>query len=134
MTDAVRAAAAPPPEPLQGELGDFDFLIGDWSVDNQRLKARWTRRPQWDRFASLSRCERRLGGLANVEEIVFPEQGWAGLTLRVLDPAAARWTIWWVSSREGRLQPPVYGGFVGGLGEFFGEDLDDGRFISVRYR
>jgi hypothetical protein len=135
MTDTVRGLhEGAPLEPPTGELDDFDFLMGDWTIDNRRLKTRWTSRPQWERFASRSRCEKRLGGLGNIEEIIFPDQGTAGMALRLFDPALRRWSIWWASSRDGRLQPPVVGGFVGGLGEFYGEDLDDGRFVAVRFR
>jgi hypothetical protein len=123
-------------DPPDGAPTDFDFLIGDWQISNRRLKARWTRRPEWERFESRSRCEPRLGGVSNVKEIVFDNEpgGQAGMTLRLFDPAMARWSIYWISSRDGRLQPPVHGGFEGDEGEFRGEDIDDGRFILVRYR
>lgn len=124
---------APLADPPQGSLEDFDFLVGDWRVENRRLKDRWADRPEWEAFPALCRLEPRLGGLANVEELTFVDKGWAGLTLRLFDPATRRWSIWWAGSRDGRLQPPVQGGFLGDRGEFYGEDLDDGRFIAVRY-
>ena len=132
MTDTLRDLRhlSPP----QGAPDDFDFLMGDWTIDNRSLKARWTARPEWRLFASRSHCEKRLGGVANVEEVIFPDQGSSGMAVRLFDPAARQWSIYWASSRDGRLQPPVLGGFTGGLGEFFGEDLDDGRFIAVRFR
>jgi hypothetical protein len=130
MTEAATLVLDPPP----GAADDFDFLMGEWRVSNRRLKARWTRKPQWDRFEGVSRCEPRLGGVSNVDEIVFADRGFAGLTVRLFDTAAMRWSIYWINSRDGVLQPPVHGGFDGDRGEFFGEDLDDGRFVLVRFR
>ncbi|HZZ34694.1 MAG TPA: hypothetical protein VFE03_03150 [Caulobacteraceae bacterium] len=127
------AATSAPIEPPHGHQDDFDFLFGDWQVANRRLTARWTSRPHWDVFSGAQHCEPRLGALANVDEIVFPDRGYAGMTLRVFDLRARRWSIWWVSSRDGVLTPPVQGGFMGDRGEFYGEDLDDGRPVQVRF-
>jgi hypothetical protein len=127
------AATSPPIEPPHGHPDDFDFLFGDWRVTNRRLKARWTADPQWDVFSATQRCEPRLGHIANVDEIAFAGRGYAGMTLRVFDLRARRWSIWWVSSRDGVLTPPVHGGFMGDRGEFYGEDLDDGVPVQVRF-
>ncbi|MBS0408848.1 MAG: hypothetical protein JSR86_02955 [Proteobacteria bacterium] len=107
--------------------------MGDWTVRNRRLKARWSGAPAWEAFEGRSRCEPRLGGLSNIEQIDFPDRGFSGMTVRLFDPAARRWSIYWISSRDGVLQPPVCGGFDGEAGVFFGEDLDDGRFVLVRF-
>src|SRR3954452_12832527 len=120
-------------EPPHGAPEDFDFLFGDWTVANRRLRARWTSHPVWDRFDGVQRCEPRLGGVANVDEITFPQKGYAGMTVRLFDLRQRRWSIWWVSSRDGVLTAPVHGGFMGDRGEFYGEDLDDDRPVQVRY-
>ena len=48
------------------------------------------------------------------------------------------WSIWWVNSRDGRLQPPVHGRFdAERLGTFYGDDTHDGTPdgtpVRVRY-
>jgi hypothetical protein len=50
-----------------------------------------------------------------------------------LRPDTGLWSIWWISSLEGRLRPPVTGGFENGVGLFEGDDLDDDRPIRARY-
>lgn len=69
-----------------------------------------------------------------MEEVHFPTKGFSGLTLRTFEPAADRWAIRWINSNDGVVQPPVYGGFDGLLGEFYGDDHDDGRPIKVVFR
>jgi hypothetical protein len=81
----------------------------------------------WDVFGATATCEPRLGGLVNVEEIAMPERGVSGVSLRSFDLATGLWSIWWISSLEGRLRPPVTGGFENGVGLFEGDDLDDDR-------
>lgn len=74
-----------------------------------------------------------LGGKATVDELYFPTKGWAGLTLRTCRPASHTWSIYWVSDTDGKLGPPVVGGFHGNRGEFYGEDHDQGRPVKVRF-
>ena len=131
---ALSQTAPPITAAPTGAPDDFDFLVGDWTVANRRLKTRWTAAPQWDVFPAVSRMEARLNGAANVEELTFTDRGFSGLTVRLFDVAARRWSIYWINSRDGLLTSPIQGGFTGDLGEFFGEDLDDGRFVSVRFR
>jgi hypothetical protein len=115
-----------PPLPI-GDIHDFDFFIGSWKVMHRRLKERLAGCDSWDAFPSTSRCEQRLGGLVNVDENIFPTKGFAGLTLRVFDPAQRRWSIYWVDSRVGVLTPPVIGGSGFALAERSDERIPDDR-------
>jgi len=117
----------------KGEKTDFDFLHGAWRVRNRRLKARWSGCDDWHEFFGESRCAAHLGGTANVEEIAFPSEGLAGLTLRLFDGEKSRWSIYWASSAGGALFPPVCGGFTGDHGVFFGKDEDAGQPVHVRF-
>jgi hypothetical protein len=126
----------PPGYTLQGtgDLHDFDFLAGTWRSTQRRLKARGVGSHDWDEFPGDLVNTRHIGGVANVDEVVFPTKGWSGLALRTFDVAKRQWAIYWVSSRRGVLDlPPVVGGFTGDRGEFYGEDVDDGRPIKVRF-
>jgi hypothetical protein len=118
----------------ESSMHDFDFLIGTWSVANRRLKTRHVGSQDWDSFAGHSTMRTILGGLGNIDEIAFPSKGWSGLTLRLFNPQTAQWSIYWVNSRDGTMLSPVVGAFHDGVGEFFGDDVDEGRPIKVRYR
>lgn len=116
-----------------GEIHDFNFLFGNWSVVNRRLKARGVGSDEWEEFPGISRCEPKLGHAANIEEICFPTQDSAGLTLRLFDRQTRHWSIYWVSSEGATLFPPVHGGFIGDHGEFYGDDSDGGRPVKVKF-
>ena len=112
---------------------DFDFLVGEWEVANRRLKQRHAGSTDWDEFPGRSTMRPILGGLGNVDEINFPTKGWSGATFRFFNPETRLWSIYWVNSRDGLMQAPVHGAFRNGVGEFYGEDLDEGRPVRVRY-
>ena len=118
-----------------GNLHDFDFIGGAWTLQNRRLKQRWVadKDRQWDEFPAVDCGAVYLGSTVNVDEIHFPTRGWAGVTFRNFDLEKRQWSIHWVSSRTGKVDPGVFGGFDGDRGEFYGEDVDDGRPVKVRY-
>jgi hypothetical protein len=88
---------------------------------------------EWDEFPAISTLEKRMGGMVNLDEFVAPARGFSGMTLRVLNPETRLWAIYWISSRSGVLFPPVHGRFNGNRGEFYGEDMDDGKAVKVRF-
>ena len=130
LAPTTRSAIA---SPYIGQQHDFDFLVGHWKVRNRRLKERHAGSADWDEFDAVMQAGTHLQGIVSVDEIAFPTRGFAGCTVRTLDLAANRWSIYWINSRIGRMEPPVYGGFCGDRGEFYGDDVDGGRTVQVRF-
>ena len=122
-----------PIDPPAAAVHDFDFLFGRWTVQHRRLKARGAGGGDWDAFEGTAFTEPRMGGISNIEQHDCPARGWRGVALRTLDLASGQWSIYWISDREGRLSPPVIGGFHGDHCRLEGPDLDDGRPIIARY-
>jgi hypothetical protein len=116
-----------------GDLHDFDFLAGAWTLRNRRLVRRLVGSNEWEEFPAVDCGQLYLGAVVNVDEIQFPTKGWAGVTFRNFDLEKHQWAIWWVSSKKGKLTPAVYGGFTGDRGEFYGDDEDEGRPVKVRF-
>lgn len=128
---------------LDGVHG-FDFYEGRWTVHNRKLTNMLDPTcDDWIEFDAISECRITLGGLGNVDTFDVAEMPsaapaspspFAGMTLRLYDPARDVWSIWWASTnRPGRLDPPVEGRFVDGRGVFEGEDELDGTPIVVRF-
>jgi hypothetical protein len=119
----------------RGGAHDFDFIAGAWTIANRKLVRRGAGAgaTEWDTFASTHHAALYLGGIANVEEIACPARGWSGMAMRHFDLAARQWSIHWVGSATGAIDPAVVGGFHGDRGEFYGEDRDGGRPVKVRF-
>ncbi|MBP7649838.1 MAG: hypothetical protein KA744_08325, partial [Phenylobacterium sp.] len=64
----------------------FDFNHGDWIVTNRRLKVRGGGSTDWDVFEARQRSDLRLDGMCSLDEIVFAEQGFKGMTFRLYSP------------------------------------------------
>ena len=135
-TLAGKPAAPVPPGYTTARTGtahDFDYFEGAWTTHQRRLKARGVGSTDWEEFPATLCMSLYLGGIATVDELYMPTKQRAGLTLRTFDLQKRQWSIYWVNSATGRLEPPVVGGFEGGHGEFYGEDTDSGRPVKVRY-
>lgn len=116
-------------------MNDFDFLVGTWNSTQRRLRERLADSDDWEVFEARSVCYRMFGGAANVDEITFPALGHSGMSVRLYDPGADLWTIRWATTAlPGEVGPPVRGRFTDGTGEFFGDDVHEGRPVRVRYR
>ncbi len=116
-------------------MNNFDFLVGTWDSVQRRLVKPLAGSDEWYEFAGTTRCYSMFGGAANVDEVSFPEKGFHGLSVRLLNPETDEWSIYWANSRNGILAlPPVVGRFTDGVGEFFSEEDWEGQPIVVRYR
>lgn len=143
------AVPAVAPSPLKGVLApmskpddgrpehdgrhDFDFFHGHWHLHNRRLKTWLAGADEWAEFEGQLHCRPILGGLGNLDELTADfGEGIHGLSLRLFNPADRTWSDYWVSKRNGVLNPPVVGGFVDGIGTFHGDDEYEGRPVRVR--
>jgi hypothetical protein len=130
VTDARRAVT---PAGQDGAR-DFDFLLGRWRIRNERLVKRLQGCTEWETFEATADTSRLPGGLGNIGD--FATDHWPGFVAiapRFYDPHTRRWSIYWATNRTGRLEPPVVGGFTGGVGVFEGPDEQDGRPVVVRF-
>lgn len=114
---------------------NFDFLVGEWTSKQRRLREVLKGSNDWYEFDGVMRCWSALDGGANIDEVAFPSQGFAGLTVRLYDKERDEWSIFWANSRNGQLSlPPVVGRFGGdGRGVFTCEEVYEGTPITTRY-
>lgn len=115
---------------------DFDWEIGSWRTSVKVLAEPLSESAdEWLQFAGTSVVRPLMDRRANVVELkVSGDSGRIdGMNLRLYEPQAGRWSLTFVSMRDGLLTPAVYGGFRDGVGAFYGDDQLGGRPIKVRF-
>jgi hypothetical protein len=114
---------------------DFDFELGSWEIHLKKRLHPLTGSNEWVRFDGTSVTRKVWDGRAQIEE--FETNGAAGhiegLTLRLYNPQAHQWSLYWANSKDGVLVPPQIGEFRNGQGEFYAPDTLNGRTILVRF-
>jgi hypothetical protein len=119
---------------------DFDFLVGKWKMHNRRLNARLEGCNDWTEFDSWDENSKILSGSADMDIYSTTEmpgqegKRFEGLTLRLFNPKTRLWSLYWVASNVGVLDPPVIGSFENGVGHFFCKDTFKGKPIIVMFR
>jgi hypothetical protein len=114
-------------------IADFDFLIGSWAIENERLTTRLAGSTERERFSAISTCRRLLGGTGNLEEMTIPDRSFRGLALRIFDPYSGLWSIHWADNLRHRLLPPMVGRFENGQGTFLGDEEHAGKPVLARF-
>lgn len=117
----------------------FDFIYGRWNVHNRKLRINTDPNcTEWVEFEGTSEAFPVLAGIGHIDRITVVDapdgDPFEGMTLRLYDPAAQQWRIWWSSTRApGRLDPPMTGSFDGAHGVFFGDDVVRDQPIRLRF-
>jgi hypothetical protein len=115
---------------------DFDFLLGSWKIQHQRLRERLKECTEWEEFEGTSKVRSILGGLGNMDELIIDRASGQvqAVTVRLYNPATDEWSIYWTaSSHPGRMDVPMVGRFDGPRGEFYSQEVFEGRYIFNRF-
>ena len=94
---------------------DFDFLVGKWKMHNRRLNKRLENCKDWTEFESSDENFKILSGTADMDTYSTTEmpgqegKRFEGVTLPLLNPKTRLWSLYWVASNVGVLDPPVVG-------------------------
>jgi hypothetical protein len=117
---------------------DFDFLIGTWKFHLKRLKRRLAGSTEWVELDGTTVCRKILDGRGEVEEVnvesADKQMHIHGLALRLYNPESRQWSIYWANGADGILeQNPMVGQFTNGQGEFYNQQVYEGRAIYARF-
>jgi hypothetical protein len=114
---------------------DFDFEIGTWKTHLRRLVRPLSGSTAWVEYQGTTVVREALGGRANLVELAV--DGPAGridaLSLRLYNAKSGQWSLHFSGAGSGSLAPPAIGGFKNGRGEFYSQEMFDGRAILVRF-
>jgi hypothetical protein len=119
---------------------DFYFLNGKWKMYHRRLNRRLENCKDWTEFESTDSNYNILSGTANMDIYSTTEMPgmegklFEGATLRLFDPKTKLWSLYWVASNRGVLDPPEVGSFENNIGHFFAKDTFNGKPIIVMFR
>jgi hypothetical protein len=131
----AQARAAYQPLAVHDGSRDFDFEIGTWNIHLKKLMHPLSGSNDWVEFDGVSMTRKILDGHASIEQ--FETDAAAGhiegLTLRLYDPQSHQWRLYWANSRTGNIDPPQIGEFRDGRGEFYAQDIFNGRSIIIRF-
>ncbi len=147
LPSAAHAAAAPlsgatpadwrAPNTGDDRSRDFDWFVGAWHVEHQRLNGRLVGSTEWVPFDGTCVMQRTMAGHGNVDDnlLNLPGDNYRAVTLRSFDPKTQTWAIWWLDGRSPHtIDKPVIGGFENGVGLFFADDTLRDKPIKVRFR
>ncbi len=132
--DTSRTSPQPAPSKRDGQR-DFDFEIGTWKTRLSRRLRPLTGSTTWVEYEGTTVVRKVWNGRANLVELEV--EGAAGriegLSLRLYNPESRQWSLNFSNSAGGTLSEPVFGEFKNGRGEFYGQELLNGRAIMVRF-
>jgi len=131
-------AAKTEPQPALTERDgqhDFDPLIGAWKYHLKKLQHPLTGSSAWVEFDGTGVCYKIWDGRAQLDtiEVDSPTGHIEGLTLRLYNPQSHQWRLYWANSKNGILDPPQIGEFKNGRGEFYAQDILNGKSILIRF-
>ena len=131
--DAGRAVERPAAE--RDGQHDFDFEFGSWKAHLRRLVKPLTGSTTWVELDGTSVVRKVWDGQANVGELDIegPSGRIQGVTLRLYNPRTRQWSVSFSSRAGGTPGQPLFGQFKDGRGEFFDQEMFDGRAIYVRF-
>ena len=114
---------------------DFDFLIGTWKVHHFRLKERLKGCTEWEEFEGESTDRKILNGLGNMDENILHRASGDvhAITVRLFDPRSKEWSLCWSAEGAGTFDVPMIGGFNNSRGEFYAQEIFEGRHIFSRF-
>jgi hypothetical protein len=114
---------------------DFDFEIGTWKTHLSRRLRPLTGSTSWVEYEGTTVVRKVWNGRANLVEldVAGPAGHIEGLSLRLYNPESHQWSLNFANRSSGALGVPTVGEFKNGRGEFYDQELLNGRAILVRF-
>lgn len=127
--------AEPAPAPaLRDGTHDLDWDIGAWKTHQKRLLHPLTGSTTWVEYDGTDVVQKIRDGLDSAEiEADGPTGHLEIYAIRLYDPDAHQWGIYFINSAAGTAGLPVIGEFKDGRGDFYDQEQYKGRTIQIRF-
>jgi hypothetical protein len=117
---------------------DFDYAVGTWKFHLKRLKKRLVGSTEWVELDGTTDCRKIMDGRGEVEEMNVESADKSlhiqGLAVRLYNPQSHQWSIYWANAGDGVMeQNPMVGQFTNGRGEFYNQQIFEGRSVYARF-
>lgn len=114
---------------------DFDFEFGTWKTELKRLQHPLTGSTTWVEYSGTTDVSKIWGGAANMVELDVsgPAGRIRALSLRLYNIETGQWSLNFSGLGSGSISQPTIGEFKNGTGEFYDQELLNGRAILVRF-
>jgi hypothetical protein len=114
---------------------DFDWEIGTWKTHLKRLLRPLTGSTTWIEYDGTTVVRKVWNGRANLVELEVdgPSGHIQALSLRLYNPESRQWSLNFSNSASGTMSQPTIGEFKNGRGEFFDQEMLNGRAIFLRF-
>jgi hypothetical protein len=134
ITLALVAHPATAAEPRDGQH-DFDFELGRWKIHLRKLKAPLHNSHEWVEMSGTSVTRPVWNGKSQIEEleVAAGDDHIEGMTVRLYSPTSHQWSLNWANQKDGHFSTPTVGECKDGRGEFYDQELFEGRMILVRF-
>jgi DinB superfamily len=111
----------------------FAFNTGAWRIRISLLPHPLTGSKERIALEGRAAVRKIWDGRAYLEELRIddPRKSIEGLALRLYNPEARQWNLYWVNSKDGTIGTPMVGGFSGGRGAFYDAESLHGKTILV---
>lgn len=113
---------------------DFDFNLGVWKTHIARVLHPFSGSTESVEINGTVTVRKVWDGRAQLEEIEAdgPKGHWESLTLFLYNPQSHQWTVNFANSSDGTLSEPAIGEFRNGRGEFYDQEMINGKATLVR--
>ena len=114
---------------------DFDFEFGTWRTHLKRRLKPLTGSDTWVEYDGTTVVRKIWNGAANLVELEVdgPAGHLEALSLRLYNPESRQWSLNFSNAAAGVMSIPTVGEFRDGRGEFYDQELYNGRAILLRF-
>lgn len=134
ITLSNMAAAQHKPAAQHDGRHDFDFNFGAWKMHVSRLLHPLTGSTTWTEYNGTSLVRKVWDGRASILELEAdgPAGHLEGVGLRLYNAESHQWSLNWTNNSQAVMNQPMLGEFKNGRGEFYDQEIFNGRSVYVR--